>query len=203
MKGIISLGVFIFLAIAAWWTITTYYNNDEQAQQTDEERFVVAYMNDFEMTAMDANGSPGYTLKGEYMERFNNSNETKIHRPIFQLLQPGKQWEISADSAIVNDKHETIQLSDNVVMRQQSNAANNTNTESTDTENTDSKPKFTITIRTPNLLIRMRKQIAETQSMVTVTQGNSKLSSDGMIFNNITNELELSSNVHGSIIPND
>ncbi len=193
MKGIISLGVFTFLAIAAWWTITTYYNNDEQAQQTDEDRFVVAYMNDFEMTAMDTTGSPSYTLKGKHMEKYNNSNETKIEQPVFQLLQTGKQWKISADSAIVNNENETIQLHNNVVMQQQSAS----------TEKVNEKTQPEITIRAPNLLIHTRKQIAETQAMVTITHGSSQLSSNGMVFNNITNELELSSNVHGSIISND
>ncbi len=184
IKGVISLGIFILIAIVAWWTITSNENIGGQAKQANANHFVTAYMNDFEMTAMDATGSPGYTLKGEYMEKFNDSDETRIQQPVFQLLQTDKQWKISADSAIVHDKNETIQLNSNVIMQQQNVATE-------------------ITIHTTDLLIHTRKQIAETEAIVSITQGNSKLSSNGMIFNNITNELELTSNVHGNIISND
>ena len=202
IKGIISLGIFILIAIVAWWTISSNEKSNNLAQQASEDNYVVAYMNDFEMTAMDATGIPGFTLKGAHMERFNQTNETRIQQPVFQLLQPNKQWKISADSAIVNDKTETIQLNDNVVMQQLStnNAASNATLE---TNPTNESARGKITIHTPNLLIHTRKQIAETRARVTVTQGNSKISSTGMVFNNISNEIELSSNVHGSIISND
>lgn len=196
LKGIISLGIFILLAIVAWWTISTNDKSNNLAQQASEENYVVAYMNDFEMTAMDATGTPGFTLKGTHMERFNHTNETRIQQPVFQLLQSDKQWKISADSAIVNDINETIQLNDNVVM-QQLPATKETNMKSPE------KTGPEITIRTPSLLIHTRKQIAETRARVTVTQGNSKISSTGMTFNNISNAIELSSNVRGSIISND
>ena len=206
IKGIISLGIFILIAIVAWWTISSNEKSNNLAQQTSEDNYVVAYMNDFEMTAMDATGVPGFTLKGAHMERFNQTNETRIQQPVFQLLQADKQWKISADSAIVNDETETIQLNDNVVMQQLS--INNTTSDSTsnatlDTNATNERARGKITIHTPTLLIHTRKQIAETRARVTVTQGNSKISSTGMVFNNISNEIELSSNVHGNIISND
>ncbi len=210
IKGIISLSIFILIAIVAWWTISSNEKSNDLAQQASEEHYVVAYMNDFEMTAMDATGIPGFTLKGAHMERFNQTNETRIQQPVFQLLQADKQWEISADSAIVNDETETIQLNDNVVMQQLStnNATNNAtgnaaSNATLETNPTDESARGKITIHTPNLLIHTRKQIAETRARVTVTQGNSKISSTGMVFNNISNEIELSSNVHGSIISND
>lgn len=196
IKGIISLGIFILLAIVAWWTISNNEKSNDLALE-EKEHFVVAYMNDFEMTAMDASGTPGFTLKGSHMEKFNYTNETRIRQPVFQLLQAKKHWKISADSAIVNDENETIRLNNNVVMQQlatqtstNKNKINVKQTEPTEAE---------ITIRTPTLLINTKKQIAETKAEVTITQGNSKIRSTGMIFNNLANEIELSSNVHGSI----
>jgi len=184
IKGGISLGIFILIGIVAWWTITSNDKAGDQAKQANADHFISAYMNDFEMTAMDATGVPSYTLTGAYMERFNNSDETRIQLPVFQLLQTNKQWKVSADSAIVHDKQETILLSNNVIMQQQNVATE-------------------ITIHATHLLIHTKKQIAETKTQVNITQGNSKLSSNGMIFNNITNELKLTSNVHGNIISND
>ena len=208
MKGIISLSIFIILAVVAWWTITTDYSLDNQPQQASTARFIEAYMNDFEMTVMDATGSPSYTLKGTHMEKFNDSDETNIQQPVFQLLQSATQWRISADSAIANDKHETIQLTNNVVMQQQNVAPKsldaNLGTDVITSKEIDSDSiKSAITIRTPNLLIHTKKQTAITQAPVIITQGRSKLNSNGMTYNNITSELELSSNVRGSLNPND
>ncbi len=208
MKGIISLSIFILLAIVAWWTITTDYSLDNQPQQANTARFIEAYMNDFEMTAMDATGSPSYTLKGAHMEKFNDSDETNIQQPVFQLLQSATQWRISADSAIANDKYETIQLTNNVVMQQQNIASKPLDADLgtdviTSKEIASDSIKPAITIRTPNLLIHTKKQIAITQAPVIITQGRSKLNANGMTYNNITSELELSSNVRGSLNPND
>ena len=59
------------------------------------------------------------------------------------------------------------------------------------------------TIRTQTLTIHTKTQIVKTRAAVTVTQGNSELKSNGMVFNNITSQLELSSNVNGYYLPHD
>jgi LPS export ABC transporter protein LptC len=60
-----------------------------------------------------------------------------------------------------------------------------------------------ITIHTQNLLINTNTQISETQSPVEITQGKSRIKSNGMIFNNVTSELELLSSVNGYYLPYD
>lgn len=184
MNHFISLGIFLFVATVTWWTITNKYGDITQLQQPKSEQFVEVFMNEFEMTVMNDTGSPDYILNGKYLQRYNNSTDTEIQQPIFRLLQKDKQWLISADSATINDKDETIQLNNNVVMQQQ-----------------NIKPA--VTIRTRNLLINTRTQIAKTQDMVDITQGESRLNSTGMVFNNITSSLELSSKVNGYYLPHD
>lgn len=184
MKGLISLIVFIAVAIIVWWSITANYNDDDLLQQAQGSRYVEIFMNDFEMTAMNEGGTPAYILNGKHLERYNDSDDTKIELPVIQLLETGKQWIVSADFAVINDKRNTIQLSDNVIMQQQ-----------------DIEPA--ITIRTQSMLIHTRTQIAETRAQVDITQGKSQLTSTGMIYNNMTSELELSSSVSGFYLPYD
>lgn len=133
---------------------------------------------------MNENGSPNYILNGSYLQRYNDSDETEVQKPVFNLLQKNGQWKISADNAIINDKNETIQLNNNVIMQQQ-----------------NIEPA--ITIRTQRLLINTKTQIAQTQTQVNITQGQSLLKAKGMIFNNLTSELELLSNVSGYYLPYD
>ena len=133
---------------------------------------------------MNENGSPNYILNGSHLQRYNDSDETEVQQPVFNLLQESGRWKVSAENAIINDKNETIQLNDNVIMQQQ-----------------NIEPA--ITIRTQRLLINTKTQIAQTQTQVNITQGQSLLKAKGMIFNNLTSELELLSNVSGYYLPYD
>lgn len=184
MKQLISLIIFIAVAIIVWWSITANYDDDDLLQQAQSSRYVEMFMNDFEMTAMDENGAPAYILNGKHLERYNDSDDTKIELPVIRLLETGKQWIVSADFAFINDKKNTILLSDDVIMQQQ-----------------NIEPA--ITIRTQSMLIHTRTQIAETRAQVDITQGKSQLTSTGMIYNNMTSELELSSSVSGFYLPYD
>ena len=183
MKTPISLGIFLLLAIFVWWSITENYK-DEQMQLAKSKSYVEVFMNEFEILAMDDNGSPSYIMNGDYLQRHNDSDETEVLKAVFDLLQENGQWKINADNAIINDKNDTILLENNVIMQQQ-----------------NIEPA--VTIRTQQLLINTRTQIAQTRARVNITQGQSLLQSDGMIFNNITSELELSSNVSGYYVPYD
>jgi lipopolysaccharide export system protein LptC len=182
MKHILSLSVFIALAIMVWWSITSNYNDTDSLQQTTSTDYAQIFMNKFEMTSMDENGKPNYILNGSYLQRANDSDDTKIELPVFQLFQENKHWEVSAKNAIINDKKETIQLKNNVLMQQK-----------------NIEPA--VTIRTQYLLINTKTQIAQTQTAVDITHGKSHLTSDGMIFNNTTNELDLTPNVNGRYLP--
>lgn len=182
MKRLITLVVFIALPIVAWWSTTDDFGGDDLFQQIQSRHYVEIYMNDFEMTAMNESGTPAYILNGNLLERYNDSDESRIEQPVFHLLDPDKQWRVSADFAIVNDENDTIQLTDNVLMQQQ-----------------NIEPA--ITFRTQSMLIHTKTQIAQTQAPVDITQGESQLKSTGMIYNNITSELELLSSVNGFYIP--
>jgi len=182
MKRLISLIVFAAVAIIAW--STTSYFNDEEQPQTKSVRYIEIFMNEFVMTAMDENGKPAYTVDGKRLERYNDSDDSRVEQPVIHMLEAGKQWKVSADFALLNDNKNTIQLRDNVVMQQQ-----------------NIEPA--VTIRTQSMLIHTETQIAETDVHVDITQGKSKITSTGMIYNNITSKLELTSSVSGYYLPYD
>lgn len=183
MKTPISLIISLFLAVIIWWSITENYE-EEQLEIDQSASYVEIFMNEFEIIAMGDNGLPSHILNGAYLQRHNDSDETEIQQPVINLLQKNGQWKINADNAIINDKNDTIRLNNNVIMQQQ-----------------NVEPP--VTIHTETLLINTQTQIAQTQAKVNITQGKSLLESYGMIFNNITHELELSSNVSGYYSPDD
>ena len=182
MKGLISFGLFIVIAVIVWLSITQDLSDSLQLQQTGNKPYVDIFMNEFKLTAMDESGAPSYILHGPHLQRFNNSDDIEIKQPVFHLLQKGAQWKITADIAILNNKNKTIRLNNNVFMQQQ---------------NIDPA----VSIRTQTLLVHTETQIAQTQALINFTKGLSKMKSNGMIFNNITSELELLSNVDGFFLP--
>jgi len=183
MKRLISLIVFTAVAIIALWSTTSHFTDEEQTP-AKTRKYIEIFMNEFVMTAMDEHGKPAYTIDGKRLERYNDSDDIRVDLPLIHILESGKQWRIRADFALLNDNRNTIQLKDNVVMQQQ-----------------DIEPA--ITIRTQSMMVHTNTQIAETDAEVAITQGKSKLTSNGMIYNNITSKLELTPNVSGYYLPYD
>jgi len=184
MKRFISLVIFFAVAVIAWWSTMSNLGENNLFQPTPGKRYVEIFMNDFEMTAMNDDGAPAYTLNGKHLERYNDSDQTRVTQPMFHLLDADKQWLVSADTALINDKKNTIQLENNVVMQQQN-------------------VEPAVIIRSQHMLIHTKTQIAQTRTQVKITQGKSQLTSTGMIYNNKTSELELSSSVSGFYLPYD
>ena len=175
MKHLISLSVFLIVGILVIWSITSNYNDTDRIQQSTSTDYAEIFMNKFEMTSMGLNGKPDYIVNGDYLQRANDSDDTKIKQPLFHLYQENKHWEVSAKSAIIKD---------DVYMQQK-----------------DIEPA--VTIRTQYLMIHTNTQIARTKSPVIITHGRSRITSDGMVLNNKTSKLELSSNVNGHYSPHD
>ncbi len=184
MKGLISFSLFIIITIIVWWSITEDFSADHQLQQISDKPYLEFFMNEFELTAMDDSGTPAYILHGATLKQFNDSDDTQITQPVFHLLQADAQWVISADNAILNDKKNTILLNNNVFMQQQN-------------------VEPAVNIRTQSLLLHIQTQLAQTQTPVKITQGASQTKSDGMIFNNLTSQLELSPNVTTVVLPHE
>jgi lipopolysaccharide export system protein LptC len=184
MKHFISLSIFTIIAIVAWWSITSDFGDDTQSPLIKSENYAEIFMNEFEMTVMDENGSPDFILNGAHLSRNAGSDDSNILQPEFQLLRQDNQWHIVAETAIVNDESETVQLNDNVVMRQKNKVP-------------------AVVIRTQHMLIHTDTQIARTEALVELTRGESRLRSNGMIFDNKTSELELLSDVNGYYLPHD
>jgi len=178
MKRFISFSIFLIVSIIVWWTVTKNAGDSNQTQQTSGSRYVEVFMNEFELTAMDDTGKPSYTLNGSHLQRLNDSDETEIKQPVIQFVQQNSQWKVSADTAIINNKDDTIQLNKNVIMQQQ-----------------NIEPA--VTFRTHSLLLDTKTQIAQTDAPVEIIQGASNIKSNGLIFNNMTRELVLPSNVNG------
>jgi LPS export ABC transporter protein LptC len=178
MKRLISFSLFLIVAGLTWWSTIDFFDNQDDIRPLQGKHFIKIFMNEFEMITMDKNGMPAYILNGEHFEQYNDSDDATVKQPVVFLLDSDTRWKISSRLARINNTKNTVLLIDDVLMQQQ-----------------DIEPA--ITIRTQRLLIHTESQIAQTKAAVEITQGNSQVTSIGMIYNNISRELELSSQVSG------
>lgn len=183
MKTFFGLSIFIIVAIIAWWSVSEKTRQDKKLQSVTNQPYLQAFMNNFKLTSIDISGKTDYTLTGTRLERYNNSDNANLTQPVFNLLQTGNQWRITADTAIINQQNTLITLQDNVVMQQ---------------KNTPQ----TIKVTSQRMQINTGKQIIRTRDPVQITQGLSTVHSIGMIFYNRKHILELQSKVNGYYVVN-
>ncbi len=107
MNQVLNISIFLVLAFISLWSITTDYNKTNQLESPANKVYAEIFMDKFEMISMDEQGKPDYILTGLRLLRYSNSDNTEIKQPVFQLLQENKQWKVSADKALINDKNET------------------------------------------------------------------------------------------------
>ena len=86
MKTAFSIILSLALFVMIWWSITDLGDDTEIVLETSKP-YAEIYMNDFEITAMNEDGSPGYILSGKYLQKTNESDEIEIEYPVFMMRQ--------------------------------------------------------------------------------------------------------------------
>lgn len=181
MKNQFTLITFIIIALIG--IVSVLEAPDEAPIVETEPHFVDAFVKDFTMVSMNEQGQPDYTLTADLMEHFNDTGESEITTPVFNINRNENAWVISARSGIIDNENTWITLYDNVVMLQKNSAA-------------------PVTLKTSKLRFNTKTQVADSDKPVDITQGALSLKSNGLKFNNITGNLELLAGVNGTYVKN-
>ena len=181
MKKQFTLLTLVIIAFIGIWGVMEA--PEEQPVVTRDPHYVDIYAKDFTMQSMDEDGRPYYTLTAELMERFNDTGDSEITEPVFNIDRNGDAWTISARRGTIDDDNTWVTLNDDVVMRQK------------DTDNP-------LLLKTSKLRYNTKTQIADSNKRVDITQGELSLNSNGMVYNNITGNLELLAGVNGIYVRN-
>ena len=170
------------LAIIAMIGVWAVLEAPEEAPVVAREpHYVDAYVVDFTMLSMDENGQPYYTLTADLMEHFNDTGEAEVTEPVFNIKRDEDAWIISARKGTIDDDNIWVTLIDDVVMLQKDTPT-------------------PMRLETSKMSFNTRTQIANTDRQVDITQGELSLRSNGMVFNNVTGNLELLAGVNGTYV---
>ena len=180
MKKQFTLATLVIIAFIGVWGV--FRAPEDVPRVAREPHYVDAYVRDFTMVSMNEHGLPYYTLEAELMEHFNDTGESEITAPVFNIDRDRDAWVISAKRGTIDDDNTWVTLNDDVVMLQKT---------------TDNPLKLT----TSEMRFNTRTQIVNSDRKVNITQGELSLKSNGMIYNNLTGNLELLAGVSGIYVP--
>ena len=181
MKTQFTFLTLIIIALIGIWSVMEA--PDDVPVVVKDPHFVDAYARDFTMLSMNKDGQPYYTLTADLMEHFNDTGESEITQPVFNIDKDDSAWVISARRGKIDDDNTWVTLNEDVVMLQ---------------NNTDNP----LQLKTSKMRFNTKTQIAHSDKRVDITQGALSLKSNGMVFNNKTGNLELLAGVSGIYVTN-
>jgi len=153
MNNRLALGIGLFVAAtsSAWWA----WNNRDQPQAPLIQVSDTDYrLEDFQIVALDKQGSESATLRAPFLERQRDSQISHITQPLFLLPDSqGAHWQLRADNGQLNAKGEELYLSGNVAVDSP----------------LDSQTPPT-TLRTSTLTVLTQTHLAHTDQPVTLTR---------------------------------
>ena len=173
-----TLVAFTAVALLGLWSAFRP-GKDEQAVTEREPHFVDAFIRDFPMTQMDAAGKPAYVLQASYLEHFNDTEESVITKPLFNIADAETNWKISAKQGKLDRDGTWLVLNDDVVMQQ------------TDTPSP-------IRLETSRLRINTTTLTAMTERRVRIHRDKQQITSRGMEYDSRSGTLEFRSDVRGT-----
>lgn len=176
MKKQFTLITLITIAFIGIWSVMK--SPDEAPPPERAPNYVDAYIKDFTLVSMNEKGQPGYILTADLLEHFNDTGDSEVTEPVFNIKKDDNSWVISARSGTIDNDNTWVTLIDDVVMLQ-----------------TDAAVPLKLT--TSKMRFNTKTQIADTDRQVDITQGGLAVRSNGMKFNNVTGTLELLAGVNG------
>ncbi|MDT8452745.1 MAG: LPS export ABC transporter periplasmic protein LptC [Gammaproteobacteria bacterium] len=179
MKRLFSLSLIIIAALIFWGSQTWERSVSIDAMEDSDPHYINVFIRDFTITIMNNEGRPGHTLKARQLEHYNDDDFSIMDEPVLEMLQNEHRWTIVAKRGEIADDNQHIRLRDEVVIEQQD------------------VPE-PIRLETAQLDIDLRTQIAISNRPVSITHQDFQVTSQGLILDNISGQLEFLNNVEGS-----
>ena len=181
----VLLALALGLALGSFWLLKVLQRRGE-ADQPDLPRIAPDYyVNKFTFVKNAKSKTARYNISGDVLTHYPADDSYEIIHPIINNLSNGRPAMVMhADKALVNSDTSQIQMIDHVEI---------------DRPASPQIEHFHLT--STYLMLLPDDDIMKTDKPVDLLLGTSKLAGTGMLANNATRQLDLSSRVHGTYIP--
>jgi len=185
LKSLFTLLSLSLMALLIWW-FRLVDDRPVNLITRVNPHFIDAYMRDFKLTAMNAEGKPGYILRARELKHYNDQDIATLQQPVMHIEHAKSNWQLSAEDGEINDAQNEIVLYNKVVMQQfpvQVGA--------------DKAPQPGVRLRTERLDIDTTKQLATSDQLTHIDYKHVSLTSRGVRLDNLKGQLELLAEVTG------
>ncbi|MEN7526695.1 LPS export ABC transporter periplasmic protein LptC [Cupriavidus sp. DL-D2] len=147
------------------------------------------WMERFSATELAADGTTKIRFTGVKMVHFEDDQTYDVTKPAMRAFQPDRPpVTANANRGVMNAEGTIIDLYGNAVIVRQAGV------------DPSKDPRMTATSQYFQLLVN--DDIVKTDKNVELTRGPSVMTANGLIFNNVTREVQLLGNVRGTIVMN-
>lgn len=159
------LGILTVLAGWSWWLTQEDITPAPQSRETGSDDGLAYYVRDFTIVTMNPAGQLTRSLSSESLNHFLTTEITLLDKPRLKIFAIGDspEWRLRANHGRVSGDGEELFLSGDVKIDRESRAED-----------------LPLQILTSEITIQPDKDYAETDAPVSITQGDSKISSTGM-----------------------
>lgn len=183
LKSFVTLLSLTLIALLIWW-FRLVDDRPVNLLTRENPHFIDAYMRDFTLTAMNAEGKPGYTLRAHEFNHYNDQDIATLQQPVLHLEHTNSNWLLSAENGEINDAQNKIVLYNKVVMQQLPAAA-------------DKNPQPGVRLRTERLDIDTTNQLATSDLLTQIDYKHISLTAHGLRLDNLKGQLDLLAQVTG------
>ncbi|MNS82862.1 Lipopolysaccharide export system protein LptC [compost metagenome] len=146
-------------------------------------------MDRFSATELDTTGATKMRFTGVKMIHFEDDQTYEVTTPAMRAYQPDRPpVTVNADRGVMNAEGSVIDLYGNAFLVRQPGV------------DVAKDPRMTAASQYFQLLVN--DDIVKTDKAVQLTRGPSVMTANGLVFNNVTREVQLLGNVRGTIVMN-
>ncbi len=180
---LISIGLVIAIAVAAWTTFLLYHPQTTTTQKTAS--LPDAFMEDVTAVIMDKLGRPSMRVVTPKLVHYVENDITEFVEPHLTLYRKSPNpWLITSKFAKASQGMEHVHFWQDVIIHRAADQSN----------------PATV-IKTPTLTVHPNKQTADTEDHITLVQPNTIVSALGMHADMNTGDIKLLSDARGEYAP--
>ncbi|OWW22338.1 LPS export ABC transporter periplasmic protein LptC [Noviherbaspirillum denitrificans] len=182
IRFFMTLAPLVVLALASFWLYEVMRRATDTVLPSPQRSEPDFYVEKFSYVKLSKTGAAKYHVAGDRLTHNPQDDSYDIVKPVMRnISNPEAPTTIRAERGSVNSDNSKVHLYDNVQMDRPATPTSQS-----------------VHIRTEYMLVLPDDDVMKTDRPVEITTDRARLTGTGMLANNATRELNLTSNVHGT-----
>lgn len=175
--------VMLLLAAGTYWLVQRDSLVTNQPSDRPKQHVPDYTLDQFSITTLSLQGQTHYRINAEKMVRYEDDETTEITLPAMRIYEPGKpEITVHANTGLMNADASVLDLLGDAQISRPA-----------------SRDNHALRASSNFFRVLLNEDIIRTDQAITLQQGPSVMTAQGMIFNNINRQVQLLGHVRGQI----